>query len=403
LSTCNYVGLAPIFQQSEYNNVTTFTSTHTYPLTFTDLENGGTSAVTATLPAGLTDTASAATYIVSIYKQSGKAKFDEASFAIYTTLGTSYIIVKARQPGRPFTVAWTAGTGTWGTSFSLDANSGPNDWSCPANYAENAAPASGDNVILHGTASPLYNTYQSGTTFGKFDTSLDWSGRTAKIIGGWTAVRQRGAGQLLMDVGSSNIAITVDNTAALANNALASEFYGSNIASLYVAKGNVGLAPFGGVTTTCATITNNSGYLVVGSGVTATTVHSEGDAAITLLGCACTTLNSIRGKVTTDGSGAITTVNQYVSNLVCNSSGTIATLNMKAISAGSVDWSGRAGHRERQPARGCEQEHRAAAVPHGREPAARDRGRPGDELYAGRAPVGRQPELLRFGVVARRL
>jgi hypothetical protein len=183
-------------------------------------------------------------------------------------------------------------------------------------------------------SSSSYNSRGTGRTTRDFPARASWEGRTTKITGKWGSVRQRGPGQLNLDVESSNIAIVIDKTASLQNLSLASNFWGTNIASLNNAgSGSVGLAPWAAVASTCPIIINNGGRLVVGAGVTATSAHNI-DGTM-LLHCAGTTLNAEKGAVRTDAGTNWATVNQYDTTMVLN--GTAGTLNLLGTEKGAVD------------------------------------------------------------------
>jgi hypothetical protein len=275
MATRNARGTATEQQQWVYNAVTTFTAGHIYGIALDDLENGGTVSESATLPAGLASVADAAAYVITVMLASSKALFQGIAFS-QDSPASGRINLKARIAGRPFNVnAYTATTGAWSAAQTVvRASSGPNDMKCAANYEENAVPVAADDIILHGSTTFLYNTYNAGVNFVNVDTSQSWSGRTTKITCGVTTLlRQRGPGELNIDLQATSPAVIIERTKANTNGSIATNIWGTAVASLLVnGDASVGFAAYGNVASTCPLITLNgaTARLVVGKNVTAT-------------------------------------------------------------------------------------------------------------------------------------
>ena len=114
----------------------------------------------------------------------------------------------------------------------------------------------------------------------------------------------------------------------------------SGSTTIGVLKGQVGVAPNPGETTTISSLSmsyslskETDANVVVGEGVTMTTLTKN--AGTCYLGCAATTVNNDAGNLNTFGSGAITTLNIEGGTVTSNSTGTITTLN---IIGGTADF-----------------------------------------------------------------
>ena len=106
-----------------------------------------------------------------------------------------------------------------------------------------------------------------------------------------------------------------------------------------IKKGSVGIATETDDTTTVGIININyvtnrqsDATVIIGSGVTLTTLNKYGSVAF--LNCAATTVLNTAGDLVTDGTGAITTLNAYGGAVYASSSGTVTTAN---VSGGTVD------------------------------------------------------------------
>lgn len=315
--------------------------TETWTFTFTD-DDGSTQTVTFT-DDGTPTLAEVATGLYAAWEAA-----THPSIARITATNPSDGVVKltADTAGIPFSVALAAsGTGTV-SKASTTANIGNNDASLDRNWSQNDAPDTGDDLIFEpGNVSLSYGLNQSSialtdfkvlkgcqSSFGRFE-----YGKFHYFRIDPDSFDYRGNGSLnLFDIGSANISMYVEaygSPSAVGRNNV--YIKGSNIATLEVAKGNVGVAVLDADTATVATILcglldnpQADVNLTIGSGVTLTTLTQA--AGKCTLRCAATTVNVHPGAIlTTEGTGAITTVNIYEgATAYLKSSGTIGTLNL---------------------------------------------------------------------------
>jgi hypothetical protein len=153
--------------------------------------------------------------------------------------------------------------------------------------------------------------------------------------------RFEGTGRSYIDLGAAAIEAFIQNTKAFSSSMHGLYLVGSAISTLFMDRGNVGLAALPGETSTVTTL--NVGYVLnrtsdaditCGAGLTLTNYNQCAGKA--LLRCACTTAVIDAGKMQTEGAGALTTVTINDGTFFPNSSGTITTLNMNG---GTVDLS----------------------------------------------------------------
>lgn len=270
------------------------------------------------------------------------------------------LTLTANTAGRPFSVALADdGDGTH-TESNTTENVGNNDYGTARNWSLNAVPVATDDVVVPGaedgnSVAILYGLNQSSVAIDEFNVQKDYNGQIGRIEDGKSyylridpdSVDYQGSSNLaLIDIGSANISPQVECN----GNALTSKFAlyvkGSNIATLEVRKGKVGIAPLTGETATVATLlvsyvanAQSDSDVTVGSGVTLTTLTQSGGKCE--LRCAATTVTTAADATTrTEGSGAITTWNLYGKGFP-HSTGTITTMNVWGVSDESGDRSAR--------------------------------------------------------------
>lgn len=249
--------------------------------------------------------------------------------------------------GRPFSVALAdTGDGTH-TTTTVTANKGVNDWGTAENWSSNAVPVNSDVVIIPGAASGnsvaiLYGLNQSSVTLSDVYVQKDYNANIGRIENGVAYYLRidpdsldyrASSGLALINIGSANISPYIEANGTAGTNKHALYIKGSNIATLEIRKGNVGVAPLPGETATVATLlcsylSNLAAdvTLTVGAGVTLTTLTQSGGTCT--LNCAATTVTNGAGtSLTTDGTGAITTLHVYGTSY-CNSTGTVGTTNL---------------------------------------------------------------------------
>lgn len=330
--------------------ITTTTNGHTYVVTITD-DDGTTAAITYTV-ANPPDTTT--TLVATGFITAWNASSNPLVSRITATQSSGQVILTADTAGIPFSVA-TSGTGTWSGTGNTTSNVGNNDYGTARNWQLDLVPVATDDVIIDsgdsGTSSVdlLYSLNQSSVAIADFRVLPGYSGNIGRFTFGLPhylridpdLFRYEGSGALAMfNIGSANIDCYINSTGKPTTQRYSTYLKGSNIATCYVQRGVVGIAPLDEDTATVATL--NVGYVdnqagdskvTVGTGVTLTTLSQT--AGFVELRCAATTVNCGYGSsLLTRGSGAVTTMNVY-GTAVLDSTGTITTLNVY----GTVDFS----------------------------------------------------------------
>lgn len=213
------------------------------------------------------------------------------------------------------------------------------DYGTATNWSTGSVPGAGDNVFFTSdyNVSVTAGLNQSATTIANF--TVD--GYTGKIgsksgylqIALSGVVNVRGLDQIYLNIGSSNVDVTVTGSASTTGTP-GLMLLGSNIDNLNITAGSVGLAYNPGETATAATLKILGGEIEVGTGVTITSANIQGGGLTT--DSSLTTLTIYSGTAVLNNSAAVTTVNSNGGSITYNSSGTIGTLNL----SGSVDCSG---------------------------------------------------------------
>ncbi len=167
MSTKSWIGGASVAQQVDHLTPGgTIEADDVFTVTLTD-ENGATQSVSAV--AGGTTVADVCNALITALNNAGPSKnlFREV---IWTT-DEAKIIATARNPSKPFycTVSTTEDGGGEADDQTFErtesvAHSGPNTWFVDANWEENAAPESGDDIrIMKGAHSILYGLETAGS------------------------------------------------------------------------------------------------------------------------------------------------------------------------------------------------------------------------------------------------
>lgn len=220
------------------------------------------------------------------------------------------------------TVIWTNGAGD-------------GDYSNSANWSTGTVPTTSDNVYFTSDYNSDVTTglNQSGTTINDFIVD----GYTGKLGSKTTylqidpagEVRFNGTGLSYVDLGNANVDITVDSTASASGGSAGLYLVDTNLNTLSVNNGVVGLAYLAGETSTVGTVKLTSGTVLFGSSVTATTISMYGGTVRTE--SSITTLNIYDGTFTSSGSAAITTINGDGGLINHDASGTITTCNLRGV------------------------------------------------------------------------
>lgn len=261
-----------------------------------------------------------------------------------TNPSAGVVVLTMDTAGVPFSVALADnGDGTH-TETDTTANIGNNDGSLDRNWSQNDALDTGDDAIFEpGNVSWKYGLNQSSIALTDFKVAkgcqMDFGrfefGKFHYLRIDPDSFDYRGNGSLAMfDIGSANISPYIESYGSPSVNGRNVVYIkGSNIATLKVSKGNVGVGVLDADTATVATILcglldnpQADVNLLIGSGTTLTTLTQAG--GLCLMRCAATTVNLNGGELTSEGSGAITTVNvRPKTKFYPKSSGTITTLN----------------------------------------------------------------------------
>ena len=212
---------------------------------------------------------------------------------------------------------------------------GDNNYSTSGNWSTGTVPTTSDDVVFSGdyNADVSLGLNQSGVTINDF--TVD--GYTGKLGSKTTylqidpagEVNFKGSGLSYIDLGNANVNVTVDQTASSSAGAAGLYLLDSNLNTLAVNAGVVGLAYLAGETSTVGTIKLTAGTVLLGSGVTASTLTMYQGTVNTAT--SITTLNIYNGVFNTSGSAAITTLNGDGGIVNHNASGTITTCNLRGV------------------------------------------------------------------------
>ena len=308
--------------------------------TFTYTDDDGTTATVTYTEDGSPTTTEIATGLFNAWNASTNPLI--ASITA-TNPSAGVCTLTADTAGVPFTVTLAAsGTGT-DTETATTANVGNNDYSTPRNWQLDLAPvATNDALFIAGSVSAKYGLNQSSVAIADFRVFTGCSSQFGRITDGLPHYLRidpdlfdyRGNGTLgLFDIGSANISPTISAQGSPTGTGYHTVYLkGSNIATLLISKGNVGVAVFDADTATVATIRTtyettqaSDVALTIGTGVTLTTLE-QGGGTCTLKAAATTVTTAANCTLTTEGGGAITTLNLQ-GTAYLNSTGTITTLN----------------------------------------------------------------------------
>ena len=146
-----------------------------------------------------------------------------------------------------------------------------------------------------------------------------------------------GGGRSYIDLYTANISPDVRKTAAGGAGLMGLYLNGTNLATLTVYSGTVGVGWLGEVATLAtARVLGTNANVYIGKSVSLTTSYMAKGKLYQ--NCACTTANIFGGTFQTEESGAITNLNaDLAATLILNSTGTIGTLEMQAGFTGLVN------------------------------------------------------------------
>ena len=230
----------------------------------------------------------------------------------------------------------------WNSTSNSDAG-------VAGNWSGGSLPATGDVVIRPASTSSITAglTALSSATLAGFFVELGYAGQIGTpsaylsiSLSSGSPFSFAGAGQAYIDLGSSAVGPVITNTFANQPGAIGLYLLGSELTTLSVRKGSVGVAARGGETATVATVDcdwsgnqASDSYVLLGSGVTVTTVNQTGGTCV--INCSVTTIHADAGTLYLFGSGTVSTLNNNGATAYPNSTGTIGTLN---ADAGTTDF-----------------------------------------------------------------
>lgn len=208
----------------------------------------------------------------------------------------------------------------------------PYSWAVAGNWEEGAVPVNSDEVVIPaGSQKITAGLNQSSVTLAGlqievgFDQDIGTSSGYLQIGLSAAASIQTTAGQQFLDFGSSNVNVEVLGSGSASTGQNAINVVGSNLATVSIIGGSVGIATPLAKSSTVATLRVLGGSVWCGQNVTLTTLNMYGGSV--LQQCSATTSTVYSGTLTTKGSGTITTGNLYAGTMRLNSTGTITTLN----------------------------------------------------------------------------
>lgn len=359
MANVKWTGLAPaVAQVDTFTPGGTIEADDIFILTVTGAD--GTTAVISAAAGG-----SAASDVVTALKTAWNASTNPLCTPV-TASGTDTLILTADVAGVPFSVAASTteanGAAADDQTFiraATVASAGPKHWDSAANWDTGVVPgasASQDVFIEDFSGDILYGLDQSGaaealaslTIAKSFTGRLGVNGATG-FAGTYLKIKSAkidiginpgpgtpvGSGRILIDAGSTASTITVHDLSTTPADTLkpACRLLADSASTVInILKGKVGIAFESGETATVGTVNitykstrASDADVVLGAGVTLTTLAKTGGTA--LLACGATTVTNDFGTLQTSGSGAITTLTVNGGTVTLNSTGTITTLN----------------------------------------------------------------------------
>lgn len=220
------------------------------------------------------------------------------------------------------TVIWTgaAGDGNYSTS---------------TNWSTGTVPTTSDDVVFSSdyNANVTGGLDQSGTTINTF--TVDGYTGTIGSKSGYlqidpsSDVTFNGTGQSYLDLGNANVDVFVSQTASTSAGSAGLHLLDSNMNTLSVTGGTVGVAYNAGESSTIGTIKITTGTVLIGDSATITTITMLQGSVETKSNL--TTLNIYGGTYLSEGSATITTLNGDGGTVTHNSTGTITTANVRGV------------------------------------------------------------------------
>jgi hypothetical protein len=362
-----FLGTATAVSQVDTFTPATIEATDVFTLTVTGFDGSSDSISYTAVDTSATTVSDA---LITLWNDSTASLFTGI-----TASGTSTVILTADVAGTAFKVASSAVDGGGAdtqtfTRAATTANGGPSDWSDPANWSEGTIPgatASEETHVEDSAIDILYGLDQSGAgnTLDSLHISktytgkIGWNGATG-LVGDYLQLlasnifigepfvpgNPQGSGRIKIDtspIGAAACEIIVYFMASSSDSgkqACRLITGDANTIVREIRQGSVGIAEGTGETSTLGsalisyeTNIGTDASLVIGSGVTITTLNCDGGE--TFMKAGCTTLSSRGGTVIISGTGALGTLNVDGGFATPVSSGTITTCN---IDSGTCDF-----------------------------------------------------------------
>jgi len=321
-----------------------------------------------TVPVGTTAISNILTLLVAAFGGLDSTEWPEFAEVTAGSQSGTVFTLTADTAGNPFSVTLqtdsangTIDGGAFSTGYPITANSGPEDYACPANWSTSTVPITGDTIIadLDG-ATIKWNLDQSSVSPAEVRILFPTGslGLPQTNANGYPEYRQRYlkfATATLVNVqstrsnfinvhcgtGDSTVNVTASGTTGQGGTVPSVLILGSNVTAS-VTKGFVGFAALAGETCTLAlTIgqsTNaNDANVVLGAGcVLSTVVKMSGT-----LTCNCavgTSLTQAAGTTTINGTGNVAQLTIDGGKVILNTAGTLGG-NTVVAGSGYLDFS----------------------------------------------------------------
>ena len=268
--------------------------------------------------------------------------------AYVATVVGSTVVLTARTAGMPQTISVsesTVGSGSLSISHTT-TGTGPEDWSNTDNWAEGFVPVSTDDVIINLPGSFKTGLAQSSVTLASLTLGPKFNGqiglksqnvdstaypfrenRDTELAIGATVVTNNSACTLVR-INQAAVAFTATSNSTGVSAETGSPAFvirgtdSTNVLNVY--GGSNGFAS-NNETATVATINQDGGTLLVGTGVTLTTLNKLAGTAV--INCAATTVSTRSGSLT-QTNGNFTTANVNGGTAVFSGTGNLTTVNM---------------------------------------------------------------------------
>lgn len=219
----------------------------------------------------------------------------------------------------------------------------PGTWSTGANWSGGSAPGAADNIRIPAGTAPISGYDATAVTFGYVVVEAGYTGTigsaSSYLIMKCARFEFSGLGAAYIDLNNSNISPNVFATAAAAAGYRGLYLKGSNLATLSIEGGSVGLAALAFETAVAAAvrIAGSKADVWIGAGVTLTDVEALAGAVEIRCAVVGTITQGGTAKVTTTEVGAVATWTVNGGQAFPQSTGTVTTMT---LNGGTTDFTG---------------------------------------------------------------